>query len=73
MSLQVGKKAPEVQYRHCLQPVVPDPNGRYTAHLATPVPKAVPGMVFGTRVLRRAVYGPFGSTKRYLTNKLHKT
>ena len=30
------------------------------AHLRTLVPKAMPGMVFETRVLQRAVCGPFG-------------
>ena len=34
------------------------PKGPYTARLKTLVPKTVPGMVFGTRVLKWAVYGP---------------
>ena len=41
------------------------PKGPYTAHLRTPVPKAIPGMVFGTRV-KCAVYGRFGM---YLTHR----
>ena len=35
--------------------------GPYTAHLRTLVPKTRPGMVFRTRVLERAVYGPLGA------------
>ena len=34
------------------------PKGPYTAHLRTLVPKTIPGTVFGTRVLKWAVYGP---------------
>ena len=34
------------------------PKGPYTAHLRTLVPKTIPGMVFGTRVLKWAVHGP---------------
>ena len=40
------------------------PKGPYTAHLRTLVPKTIPSMVFGTRVLKWAVYGPFGKTKK---------
>ena len=36
------------------------PKGPYTAHLRTLVPKTIPGIVFGTSVLKWAVYGPFG-------------
>ena len=32
----------------------------YTAHLKTPAPKTILDMVFGTRVLKWAGYGPFG-------------
>ena len=40
------------------------PKDPYTAHVRTLVPKTIPGMVFGTRVLKRAVYGPFGIRSR---------
>ena len=30
------------------------------SHLRNLVPKTIPGIVFGTRVLKWAVYGPFG-------------
>ena len=33
------------------------PKDPYTPHLRTLVPKCIPGMCFGTRVLKRAVYG----------------
>ena len=36
------------------------PKGPYTVHLRTLAPKAIPGMVFGTRVLKWTVYGPLG-------------
>ena len=36
------------------------PKGPYTAHVRTLVPKTIPGMAFGTRLLKWAVYGPFG-------------
>ena len=36
------------------------PKGPYTAHLRTLVPRTIPGIVFGTRVLIWAVYGPCG-------------
>ena len=36
------------------------PKGPYTACLKTAVPEAIPGILFGTRVLKWAVYGPFG-------------
>ena len=36
------------------------PKGPYSAHLRTLVPKTIRGIVFGTRVLKWAVYGPFG-------------
>ena len=38
----------------------PFPKGPYTAHLKTLVPNTIPGIVFGTRVLKWAVYGVFG-------------
>ena len=41
-------------------PKHPNPRGPCTADLKTLVPKAMPGMGFGTRVLNWAVYGPFG-------------
>ena len=39
---------------------IPHPKGPYTAHLRTLVPKTIPSVVFGTRVLNRAVHAPFG-------------
>ena len=36
------------------------PKGPCTAHLRTLGPKTTPGIVFGTRVLKWAVYGPLG-------------
>ena len=35
------------------------PKGCIYCPLKDSVPKAIPGMVFGTRVLKWAVYGPF--------------
>ena len=35
------------------------PKGPYTAHFRTLAPTAIPAMVFGTRVLTRAVHGRF--------------
>ena len=44
----------------------------YTSHLRTLVPKAIPGMVFGTRVLKWAIDGPFGSeTREDLSRSTH--
>ena len=36
------------------------PKDPFASHLRTVVPKTIPGIVFGTRVLKWAVYGPFG-------------
>ena len=40
---------------------LPDPEGPSTQYLRTLVPKAIKGMVFGTRVLTYWVLGPSGS------------
>ena len=40
------------------------PKRAYTAHLRTLVPKAIPGMVFGTKILKWAVCGPLGHCSR---------
>ena len=37
-----------------------DPKGPYTAHLRTPTPKTIPGIVFRTTILKWAVSGAFG-------------
>ena len=37
------------------------PKGQYTAHSRTLAPKTILGIVFGTCVLKRAVYRPFGT------------
>ena len=36
------------------------PKGLYTDNLRTPAPRTIPGMVFGTRVLKWEVYGIVG-------------
>ena len=38
---------------------VANPKGLSTAHLRTLVPNTIPGIVFGTRILKWAIYGFF--------------
>ena len=45
-----------------------DPKGPYTGHVRTLTKKTTPGMAFGARVLKWAVYGLFGP----LGNRQHK-
>ena len=45
----------------------PNPKGSYAAHLRILVPKTLRGIVFGTRVLKWAVYGPFGAISHVLS------
>ena len=47
-------------------PIQPYPKGPYTAHLRTLVPNTIPGIVFGIRVRKCAVYGRFGIHTPYL-------
>ena len=49
-----------IRIRLIRRPVVSCPQGPYTAHLRALVPRVIPGIVFGTRVLKWAVSGPFG-------------
>ena len=46
--------------QHQPQRLAPLPKAPYTADFRTPAPNTIPGIVFGTEVLKWAVYGPFG-------------
>ena len=48
-----------------LRPRLQSPEGPSTQYLRTLVPKAIKGMVFGTRVLKYWVLGPSGVCKVY--------
>ena len=51
------------------------PKSPYAVHLRILVPKTIPGMVFGTRVLEKAVYGPLRTAwglGSYLTEGVRK-